>query len=107
MRKRDGSATTRASDRVVALALPPTSPAAGRRHRGPRDPGRTTLLRDVVDRLQREAVWVDCSVFAYRTPWRSMHEVVSSTSPQVFPAEMAEELADRLATSRILMRSAP
>ena len=61
--------------------------------------GRTTLLRDVVALLQRDAVWVDCSVFAHRTPWRSMHEAVSSTSPQVFPAEMAAELADRLAAS--------
>ena len=61
--------------------------------------GRTTLLRDVVARLQRDAVWVDCSVFAHRTPWRSLHEAVSSTSPRVFPAEMAAELADRLAPS--------
>ena len=101
MRKRDGSAasTATASDRVVALALPSTSPPQMVAISGDPGSGRTTLLREVVARLQREAVWVDCSVFAHRTPWRSMHEAVSSTSPRVFPAEMAAELADRLATS--------
>ena len=100
MRKRDEvPPPPAASDRVVALALPPTSPPQLVAVSGDPGSGRTTLLRDVVDRLQRDAVWVDCSVFAHRTPWRSMHEAVSSTSPQVFPAEMAEELADRLAAS--------
>ena len=82
MRKRDEVAAGAAalSDRVVALALPATSPPQMVAVSGDPGSGRTTLLREVVARLQRDAVWVDCSVFAHRTPWRSMHEAVSSTS---------------------------
>jgi DNA-binding CsgD family transcriptional regulator len=99
MRKRDEAASGAAtlSDRVVAMALPSTSPPQMVAVSGDPGSGRTTLLREVVARLHRDVVWVDCSVFAHRTPWRSMHEAVSSTSPQIFPSEMAAELATRLA----------
>ena len=101
MRKRDEAApiTATTSDRVVALLLPTASPPQMVAVSGDPGSGRTTLLRDVVAQLQREVLWVDCSVFAHQTPLRSMHEAVASTSPRVFPAEMAAELADRLSTS--------
>lgn len=101
MRKRDEAAAIIAttSDRLVALALPTSSPPQMVALSGAPGSGRTTLMREVVTRLQRDVLWVSCSVFAHRTPLRSIHEAVSSTSPRLFPAGMAAELRDRLATS--------
>ena len=101
MPKRDETAapSSTTTDRVIALALPPTSPPRMVAVRGDAGSGRTAVLREVVARLQRGAVWVDCSVFAHRRPLGSLHDAVTSTSPRVFPAEMAAELAERLTAS--------
>ncbi len=98
-RGRVASPTATTSDRVVGLALPASSPPQMVVVSGAAGSGRTTLLREAVARLQRDAIWVDCSVFAHRRPLRSLHDAVASTSPQVFPAEMATALADRLTAS--------
>ncbi|HYI57451.1 MAG TPA: LuxR C-terminal-related transcriptional regulator [Microlunatus sp.] len=64
---------------------------------GGRGSGRTTLLRAASDRLGLSPVWIDCTVFAQRSPLQSLRDALSSSSLELFPGPMAARLDRELA----------
>src|SRR5690242_12135050 len=97
MRNGDDALVAKATaERLVDLALPPTSAPQMVLLSGASGSGRTSVLRQAADRLERTVVWLDCSVLADRRPLQSLREAVSATGPQVLPTAMAEEMAAHL-----------
>ena len=66
---------------------------------GGRGTGRTALLRRLVDEVDLEPIWIDCTAYASREPLRSLREAMRAQQDPLIPEPMASELESELAAA--------